>query len=306
MEMRQSQSYRNGGSYESHNHTAERIATGLGWFSVGLGIAEVIAPGAMANMIGVRNEAKTRTLLRTYGLRELAAGIGILTQPRPAGWVWSRVAGDAVDLASLGSALQSNRANKVRVAAATAAVIGVTALDVLCGQQLSTQTNGGERKKSAKVVRTIIVERSPEETYQFWRNFENLPKFMTHLDSVRTTGDRRTHWTANGPAGTKIEWDAEIVTDEPNRLIAWRSLEGSKFTHSGSVRFEKAPGNRGTLVRVEMEPGSSVASKVLGADLGRRISHDLRNFKQVLEVGEVTQSDASIHPGMHAAQPATA
>jgi uncharacterized membrane protein len=293
MEMKQNQTDR----------SAERIANTLGWFSVGLGLAEVIAPGALANMIGIRNETKTRALLRTYGVRELAAGVGILTQPRPAGWIWGRVAGDAMDLAALGSALQSHRTNKVRAAAATAAVIGVTALDVLCGQQLSTQTNGGRQSKKSKVVKTVIVERSPEEAYQFWHHFENLPKFMTYLDSVRVTGDRRSHWTANGPAGTKVEWDAELVTDEPNHLIAWRTVDGGKFSNSGSVRFEQAPGNRGTLVRVEMEPVSSVATKVLGADLGRRISHDLRNFKQVLELGEVTQSDASIHPGMHPAQP---
>jgi uncharacterized membrane protein len=290
--------------------TQERIATGLGWFSVGLGIAEVVAPGAMANLIGVRNETKTRALLRTYGVRELAAGIGILTQPRPAGWMWSRVAGDVVDLATLGSALSSDETNKARAVTATAAVLGVTALDVLCGQQLSAERKNGAAGKSAtKVVKTIIVNRSPEEAYGFWHNLENLPKFMTYLESVGKTGDRRTHWRAKGPAGTTVEWDAETLVDEPNRAIAWRSVEGSKFENAGSVKFEKAPGNRGTLVRVEMDyapSGGTVAStvgKILGTDIGQRINHDLRNFKQMLELGEVTQSDASIHESMHAAQP---
>jgi len=126
---------------------------------------------------------------------------------------------------------------------------------------------------------------------------------------VRTLDNRRSHWTAVGPAGTRIEWDAEMVRDEPNEAIAWRSINATHFRNSGTVRFENAPGNRGTLVRIEMEfepvGGSlpTVVNKMLGADLGRRVECDLRNFKQVLEVGEVTQSDASIHEGMHAAQP---
>jgi uncharacterized membrane protein len=219
-----------------------------------------------------------------------------------------------LDLASLGSAIQDRRTNKLRLGTATAAVLGVTALDVICGQQLSKQngaaSNGhSEENKSKKVTRTIVVGRSPEEAYNFWRNFENLPKLMTYLESVRTLESGRSHWTAIGPAGTRIEWDAELVTDEPNQTISWRSLDATHFKNFGTVRFETAPGNRGTLVRVEIgyEPvGGSLPSfvnKMLGADLGRRVEHDLRNFKQVLELGEVTQSDASIHPGMHAAQP---
>jgi uncharacterized membrane protein len=302
-------------NYGTHSRvTPERIATSLGWFSVGLGLAEVVAPGTVANLIGVNHKPTTKKLLRAYGVRELAAGVGILTRPRQTGWIWSRVAGDMLDLASLGSAMQDRHTNKLRLGTATAAVLGVTALDVICGQQF-TKTNGaasnGHAKEdpSKKVIRTIVVDRSPEEAYRFWRNFENLPKLMTYLESVRTLDNRRTHWTAVGPAGNTIEWDAELVTDEPNQTIAWRSINATHFKNAGTVRFETAPGNRGTLVRVEMkyEPvgGSlpSIVNKMLGADLGRRLEHDLRNFKQVLEVGEVTKSDASIHPGMHAAQP---
>jgi uncharacterized membrane protein len=141
--------------------------------------------------------------------------------------------------------------------------------------------------------------------YGFWHDFENLPRFMDFLQSVRYTGDRRTHWVAKGPAGSQIEWDAEIVIDEPNRMIAWRSAPESPFQTSGSVRFESAPGNRGTLVRVEVEftRGIAVLGKVLKMGLGPRIMHDLRTLKQLLEVGEVTRSEASLHPGMHPAQP---
>ena len=146
-----------------------------------------------------------------------------------------------------------------------------------------------------------------DEAYRFWHDFENLPQFMTYLQSVRYTGDRRTHWIAKGPGGLEIEWDAETLIDEPNRMIAWRSVEGSTYEHSGSVRFEPGPGHLGTLLRVEMDYSpnrtATVLGKVMQMDVGRRIMHDLRHFKQVLEVGEVTQSEASIHPGMHSAQP---
>lgn len=286
--------------------TTERLANGLGWFSIGLGVAEVIAPGMVANVIGVRNNVKSRTLLRFYGLRELAAGVGILTQYRPAGWLWARVGGDAVDLWSLASAMGSSRNEKGKLTFAMVSVAGVTAADVYCAQQLSGGTERSERS-SSKVVRTIIVDRPAAEAYRVWHDFENLPRFMTYLDSVSYTGDRRTHWVARGPAGARIEWEAETVLDDRDHMIAWRAGQGSPFAHSGSVRFERAPGDRGTLVRVEMDYSSNRAAAALGKllqmDVGQRISHDLRNFKQVLEVGEVTQSEASIHPGMHAAQP---
>ncbi len=288
--------------------SADHLTNGLGWFSIGLGLAEVLAPEAIAAICGVRRNSKQRTLLRLYGARELAAGIGILSQPRPAGWVWGRVAGDAVDLSSLAAALRDDRNDKARVIFALASVIGVTAADIYCAQALSSnghQSNGNAA--DTRVVRTIILNKSIEDAYAFWHNFENLPRIMDYLDSVRYTGDRRTHWIAKGPVGAQIEWDAETVTDTPNQTIGWRTVAGSAFDHSGSVRFEQAPGGRGTLVRVEMDfsgnRGAAMMGKLLKMDLGRRIMHDLRNFKQVLEVGEVTQSDASIHPGMHPAHP---
>jgi uncharacterized membrane protein len=292
------------------NKTYDRVISGLGWFSLGLGLAEVVTPGAVARLIGVRNDTKTRSVLRGYGVREITAGLGILSQTRPAGWLWGRVAGDAVDLASLASAFSSSANNKTRVTMATAAVAGITAMDVICGQRLSAAQTNGHKEKETTIKRTIVVDRSPDDAYRFWRNFENLPTFMTYLESVRITGDRRSHWIATGPAGLTIEWDAELTDDQPGRLVAWRSLPDTTFENAGVVRFEKAPGNRGTLVQLEMDYAPNggtlnvTVGKILGGDIGRRIAHDLRNFKQVLEIGEVTESDASIHPGMHAAQPA--
>ena len=289
----------------SKNPAHEQIANGLGWFSIGLGLAEVIAPKAFARFIGA--QGRHTVLIRLMGLREITAGVGILTNPRPAHWVWARVAGDALDLACLGAAFSSRDADHGRLKAATAAVIGVTALDVYNAQQLSRDKND-----SAVRVHTVTVNRAPDELYRFWRDFENLPRFMSHLESVRITGERRSHWVAKAPAGTTVEWDAEITKDIPGQLIAWRSVEGAEVENSGVVRFDRAPGGRGTEVRVELfydPPGGLLGAgvaKLFGEEPGTQIKGDLRRFKQVMETGEVIHSDSSIHRGMHPAKPAEA
>ncbi|MBV9081355.1 MAG: SRPBCC family protein [Acidobacteriaceae bacterium] len=301
--------WQNDGSREVQKNN-ELLANGLGWFSIGLGVAELLVPGKLADLIGVTDKNGNRTLLRAYGLREIAAGIGILSQSRPTAWVWARVAGDVVDLASLGAALVSDDTSRARVSAAAAAVAGVTALDVICAQQLSQSSSTNETGTNRlHVTSTIIVDRSPEEVYAFWRDIKNLPTFMSHVKSVEMTGDNRSHWKVEGPMRKTVEWDAEMMDDEPGKRLAWRSLEGSDVEHSGSVTFERATGGRGTLVTVSMQyapPGGNVTamvSKLFRAEPGQQIEEDLRALKQVMETGEVIKSDASIHRGMHPAQP---
>jgi uncharacterized membrane protein len=283
------------------------LARGLGVFSLGLGLAQVVAPRQIAKLVGVQGDRNG--LIRLLGIREIGHGIGILTQRWPAEAVWSRVAGDAIDLAVLGGALASTRANRGKVAAATAAVLGVTALDVITAQQLSSKADGRTARGGIHVQKSIVINRKPEELYQFWHNFENLPRFMYHLESVQRTGDRRSHWVAKAPAGATVEWDAETTDDRPNELISWRSLEGADVDNWGVIRFEPAPGGRGTIVRVEMEynpPGGilgATVAKLFGEEAGQQIQDDLRRFKQLIETGEVVQSDASIHGEPHPAQP---
>jgi uncharacterized membrane protein len=278
--------------------SGEKLARGLGWFSLGLGLAELLAPRGVARIAGVRGNHTS--LIRLFGLREIASGIGIFMQGRkPAGAVWSRVAGDALDLAALGAAFASPDSRKGRVAFATANVLTVTALDVLCARQLSAN-NSTTKGGPAQVKKSITINRSPEELYQFWRNFENLPRFMNHLESVRTTAGNRSHWVAKAPAGTSVEWDAEITEERPNELIAWRSLEGADVDNSGSVTFERAPGGRGTIVRVEINynpPGGIVGAslaKLFGEEPGQQTQESLRCFKQLMETGEVVVSEGTI------------
>jgi uncharacterized membrane protein len=153
----------------------------------------------------------------------------------------------------------------------------------------------GER--GIKVEKSITVNRQPEELYRFWRNFENLPKFMSHLESVRVTGDRRSHWVAKAPAGASVEWDAEIINEKENEMIAWRSLEGADVDNAGSVHFTRATGGRGTEVRVVLEydpPGGALGAlfaKVFGQAPDQQIQEDLRRFKQVMEAGETPTTE---------------
>lgn len=150
------------------------------------------------------------------------------------------------------------------------------------------------------VKRTVTVESSPEELYNFWHNFENLPRFMQHLESVQVTGDGRSHWKAKAPLGQTVEWDAQVTEDEPNRLIGWHSLEGADVQNSGTVRFTPATGGRGTVVQVEMQydaPGGPLGvllAKLFNEEPGQQVFEDLRAFKQVIETGEVVRSDATL------------
>jgi hypothetical protein len=115
----------------------ELAATGVGWFSIALGTAEILAPSGLARLIGVDLDPK---LVRLFGAREFASGVGILTQSRPTGWLWGRVIGDFMDLAVLASApLRSERGAQTKLATAAAAVVGVTLLDVVLGVRYSAK-----------------------------------------------------------------------------------------------------------------------------------------------------------------------
>src|SRR5581483_6890981 len=105
------------------------------------------------------------------------------------------------------------------------------------------------------------INRSPEDCYKYWRDIAKLPTFIEHLKSVRVTGGNRSHWVSQSPLGDNLEWEAEITEDSVNECIAWRSVEGTGFRNWGRVRFEAAPGGRGTIVRLLMnyDPDSHAA-----------------------------------------------
>lgn len=274
---------------------AQQLARGLGWFSIGLGAAELFAPKKMSKLIGVSNHAN---LIRMMGVREIAAGIGVLTEETPAKSMTARVGGDALDLALLGAGLVSSKSQRGRVLAATAAVAGVTALDILCRRQLNGET---QQPSAVNTIQSVAVNRTPEECYQFWRDLQNLPRFMQHVESIQVVDGRRSHWVVNGPGGSTVEWDAEITDDVPNEAIAWRSLEGADVDHSGWVRFERGPAGHGTFVKAQITydpPGGKAGAflaKMVGKEPGQLVKGDLRRFKHVIETGEIPTIDGQPH-----------
>lgn len=297
-----------------------RIAAGVGWFGIGLGLFELIAPRTLARLIGLeapstrwrgarsmtpaqlsqllpesgRGDPVHAFIIRGLGLREVLSGVGILARPRPAPWLWSRFVGDLMDLSLLGLALNSSRTDRKRLAFATAAVAGVTALDIYSSVEFTRARRSGRLPltvtRTLPLEATILINRSPQECYRFWHDFENLPRFMRSIESVRVESDRRSHWVAKAPGGIRIEWDSEIIDDTPDRVISWRSLNAD-VPNAGSVHFDPAPGDRGTLVRVRMSHDmptlSGIAAKVIGKVPKRQVREDLRRFKQIMESGEI-------------------
>jgi uncharacterized membrane protein len=284
---------------EDHDVLTRRLSRALGGFSLGLGLVQLIAPRAVNRLSGVDDSAAAHLVVPMVGVRELGHAAALLVSRKPEPWVWTRVAGDAMDLTALGRALLQRRGTRrMRVAVATAAVVGITAVDVYTAiRARAHMASGSLRTKHFEAAATVKCP--PEEVYQFWHEFENLPRFMYHLESVQTTGDSRSHWAAKAPAGMRVEWDAEMIQDRPNRLISWRSVDGAPVSHAGSVRFVSAPGGRGTEVRVEMEyspPGGKVGTalaKIFGEEPEQQVKDDLRRLKQVMETGEVVRSEGS-------------
>jgi uncharacterized membrane protein len=148
---------------------------------------------------------------------------------------------------------------------------------------------------------TLLVNATPEQVFSFWRNFENLPRFMRHLKSVTDLGGNRSQWTAYGPAGSTVEWTAEIVAETPGQLIAWRSLEGSVIQLDGSIEFRRAPAGRGTFIDATIQYRSpagalgTTVTKLFGKDPGFLMEQDLRRFKALIETGEIPTVDGQPH-----------
>jgi uncharacterized membrane protein len=147
-----------------------------------------------------------------------------------------------------------------------------------------------------QVQRSVTVNKPREELFSIWRNFENLPRFMTHLQRVdvdESTGGKRSHWVAKAPLGREVKWDSEIIEERENEHLAWKSLPGSLVGSTGAVQFSDAPGGRGTIVTISMEyhpPAGSMGAaiaKLFGEEPAVQIKEDLRHFKQMMETGEI-------------------
>lgn len=147
--------------------------------------------------------------------------------------------------------------------------------------------------KGVKVERAITISRPVSEVYAFWRHFENLSRFMNHVNSVMERDATHSHWTVRTPRGKLVEWDAELIEERPNELLSWRSLPGADVDNAGSVWFTPAPGNRGTVLKVSLKydpPATKLGvaiAKMFGQDAEAEIQDDLYRLKSLLETGEM-------------------
>ena len=224
-------------NYESDG--MQTVALALGVFSIALGAAELIAPRQVARLIGVTPNQRTRAILRAYGARKLASGIGILSKPTEPRWLWSRVGGDAIDLVTLGQAGSRKNTDQKRLGLATLAVLGVTAIDVLAAQSMSPTEEAFDGLGSVTEEQAVTIKAPLEGVENAW-----------------------TQWCASALSRLKKNY---------------------------AVRFEPAPGARGTEVRLS------------GGGSKGTIREELRRFKQYVETGEIPVSDG---PGLRrAAQP---
>jgi len=226
-------------------------------------------------------------------LRSSATGFGLLSNAKSTPWLWTRFAGDVVDLSLLGTGVGRRADDRQRATRAALAVGSVAALDFyaasrsqrthrerleadgfaspeetvsgpLTYENAAAPRNGqldvltddaivATMHGSKKVRHAVTINRPAQELYDFWRDFGNLPKFMRHLEEVTTQEGGRSHWVTRGPGGAKVEWNAEIVADVPGELIAWQSLPHADVRNAGTVRFIPVPAGRGTEVHVELD-----------------------------------------------------
>ncbi|MBE9215917.1 cyclase [Plectonema cf. radiosum LEGE 06105] len=151
--------------------------------------------------------------------------------------------------------------------------------------------------KTIKVEKTVTINKPQDELYNFWHNFENLPQFMHHLKLVKVYDEKASHWVAKAPLGTSVEWDANIIEEQENEFISWSSVKDADIENSGFIRFSKAPGNRGTEVKVVIvyqPPGGTIGAviaKLFGEEPKQQIGDDLNRFKMLMEAGEIATTE---------------
>lgn len=168
-----------------------------------------------------------------------------------------------------------------------------TALRTGTGHETDSKIAVIPEGQGIKIVKAMTFQKSAAELYAFWRNFENLPRFMKHLESVEIIDDKTSKWTAKAPFGQTVSWNAEILSDEPDQRIVWRSIEPADIANAGSVRFETLPADRGTTVTVSLEYNppagmlGAIVAKLFGEEPGTQVQDDLRRFKQLMEAGEI-------------------
>jgi uncharacterized membrane protein len=175
------------------------------------------------------------------------------------------------------------------------------AIGVSTAVKTNPQNVSVPHEQGIHVHQAVTINRPIADIYDFWHDFERLPSFMSHLEAVEVVDETHSRWTAKAPAGLNVSWEAKIVNDIPNEVIAWRSLPSSQIANAGSVRFAPAPGGRGTEVRVELEyvpPAGKLGvaiARLLGEEPTLQVQEDLRRLKQLLEDGDDGETAFDAH-----------
>ncbi len=226
------------------------------------------------SMINVTQNERTISLVGGSILTVFGAIIG-LARRNPAGALVALIGGGLIYQGTTGHSplyrlLGTNRAVKTNT------------------QRVSVPHEQGEH-----VSAVVVINRPVEELYSIWKNFQNLPQIMSYLDKVQMIDDKHSRWTVKSPVGTPVSWDAEIINDVRNEVIAWRSLQNAQVANAGSVRFREAPYRKGsTEVRVTLEyvaPGQKLGiavAKWLGKNPEQQLQDDLERFKMYIENDE--------------------
>lgn len=261
---------------ESH-----RLARRLGWFSIGLGAFEILAAESVARYFGTRRD----NVVRAFGAREVINGIGLLVSRSPRPWLWARVAGDVLDAAALSTLWFSGKCPTGRIAGAKAFVGGALALDLWAATR-------GRRDSGAHVVRSATIGRSAEELYEYWRDPAKLALIMGHVADIGPAGPKATRWTLKIP-GRPVSWRSEYADERPGELLRWHAGEGEPVESDGVIRFEPAPGDRGTVVRLNFHiaprggRAARAAMRALRPVPEVLAARALRRFKSLVETGEL-------------------
>jgi len=302
---------------DERSEAGRTLAKAMGWFGIGLGAAQLLAPKRVARFAGLPAGPIACRNMRLFGAREVLSGIMILRGKQSSGLA-ARVAGDLLDLSVLGSSLGSARGLKrlrrspARQMTALASVAAVTVLDVVGYRKttsVETGKSGSQKSRSPYQLKaSITIDRTAQDLYTFWRDVENLPRFVTQVAKVEGIDEVRSRWTAK-VGGAPVTWEASITEDRPGELIRWRTEAGpaAQVMSGGEVRFTPAPGGRGTEVHVSLEtPGPSVTGALarwLRKLPQKWLGHELHLFKQLMELGEITKAQARFSDAPHPALP---
>lgn len=267
-----------------------QVAVALGWFSVGLGVFELLGAGGLARTLGMRGQ---ENLIRGYGLREIGNGIGLLTAQDPAPWMWGRVGGDALDVLTL--ALQVTPRNRQRgsAVAALGMVAGIAAVDTWCASRLSEGGGAQQVEQPVRVTRIITVARPAAELFQLIRDPKTLPRLLAPFATLQAMPDGRMRWTVDGLRARS--WTSAVPREQLDASVSWRSEPGAKAAVTDlSLSLQAAPGTLGTAVTLAasiVPPGGQLGRKAVqmfgGAAPGAMAEAALHYLKALAETGEI-------------------